>query len=227
VPLLHPFIILEYNKRDSIMRIKLITIIFSILFLALATISYSQELDEIVEELKEPLELTDEQEEKFAKLLGWYGVQLNDVMDKNEDTDEKADPKEMIGQFKTIRDAYREDLQKILSEEQYVKYQEIISYILFEMFTDIAEIKIMDLKKPLELTDKQAEQLAPVMGKSLMELMKVVVEYGDKRMSMPRKVKVGKKMKAIQAEGRSAAEMILTGEQLAKWDKIKEENKKK
>lgn len=209
------------------MKVKLITTIFSILFLTLATVSFSQELDEIVEELKGPLELTDEQEEKFSKLLGWYGVQLNEAMDKNEDSDEKADPKEMIGQFKTVRDAYREDLQKILSEEQYVKYQEIITSKLTEMFTDIASIKIMDLQKPLEMTDEQAEKLAPVMGKSLMEVMKVVVEYGDKRMSLPRKVKVGKKMKAIQAEARNAAEMILTGEQLAKWDKMKEESKNK
>jgi hypothetical protein len=209
------------------MKLKLFSILTVLLFVVVTQFTFSQELDEIVEELKEPLELTDEQEEKFAKLLGWYGVQLNEAMDKNEEADEKADPKEMIGQFKTVRDAYREDLQKILSEEQYVKYQEIISNVLFEMFTDIAEIKIMDLKKPLELTDKQAEQLAPVMGKSLMEMMKVVVEYGDKRMSMPRKVKVGKKMKAIQAEGRSGAEMILTGEQMATWDKMKEENKAK
>ena len=84
-----------------------------ILSFFLANIAYSQELDEVVEELKEPLELTDEQEGQFSKLLGEYGVLLNEAMDKNEDSGEEADPKKMISQFKSVRDAYREDLQKI------------------------------------------------------------------------------------------------------------------
>lgn len=200
-------------------------IITFFLLLTLTVSVYSQDLEDIIEELKGPLELTEEQEGQFSNLLGQYAVQLNEAMAKNEDSDEKADPKEMISQFKSVRDSYRDDLQKILSEEQYAKYQEIVNNVLFEMFTDIASIRIMDLKEPLELTDEQAEQLAPVMGKSLMEVVKIAIEYGDKRMSMPRKVKIGKKMKAIQSEAKSATEKILTPEQMAKLEKMKEDKK--
>jgi hypothetical protein len=209
------------------MKVKLITILFSVLFVALATVSYSQELDEIVAEMTEALELSDEQAAQVSEVLTKYGTQLNAAMEANEDNEEDKDPKEMISQFKSVRDSYRDDLQKILSKEQYEKYQEIISYTLLEMFSDIAEIRLMDLQQPLEMTDEQVEQLAPVMGKSMMEMMKIVIEYGDKRLSMPRKVKIGKAMKKIQSEGRAGAEKILTPEQLATWDKMKEESKNK
>ena len=191
----------------------------------ISSISYSQELDEIVDELKEPLDLNDSQVEQFNNLLAQYGAQLNEAMEKNEDADAEKDPKEMIGQFKAVRDAYREDLQKILSKEQYEKYRDIVGGIILEMFTDIAEIRLMDLQKPLELTDGQMEKLAPVMGKSMMEIMQVVIEYGDKRMSVPRKVKVGKKLKAIQSEANNEIERILTPQQLETWQKMKEESK--
>jgi hypothetical protein len=207
------------------MKLKLFSILTAILLAVFTQFTIAQELDEIVEELKDPLDLSDTQVEQFNNLLGQYATQLNQAMEKNEDADAEKDPQAMISQFKAVRDSYRDDLQKILSKEQYEKYREIVFGIILEMFTDIAEIRLMDLQKPLELTDGQIQKLAPVMGKSMMEIMEVVVEYGDKRMSMPRKVKVGKKLKAIQAEANDQIERILTPQQLATWQAMKEESK--
>jgi hypothetical protein len=197
-----------------------------ILLFAFSANIYSQEMDEVIGELKESLELSEEQETQFAEVLKKYAVRLNETMDKYENA-EDADPKDKLTDLKAVRDDYREDLQKILSKNQYEKYQELINNVLQEMFTDIAEIKLMDLQKPLDLTDSQMEQLAPVLGKSIMDIMKIVVENGDKRMSMPRKVKVGKAMKKIQSATGDEVGKILTPTQIEKWEKIKEEKKKK
>jgi hypothetical protein len=207
-----------------ILKRYILTVLFILTMLISTT--YSQEMDEVIGELKESLELSEEQETQFAEVLKKYAVRLNETMDKYENA-EDADPKDKLSDLKAVRDDYREDLQKILSKNQYEKYQELINDVLHEMFSDIAEIKLMDLQKPLDLTDSQMEQLAPILGKSIMDIMKIVVENGDKRMSMPRKVKVGKAMKKIQSATGDEVGKILTPTQIEKWEKIKEEKKKK
>ena len=201
-------------------------IITLFLLLTLTVSSYSQDLEDIIEEISGPLELTEEQETQVGELLGKYAVQLNESMAKHEDAEE-PNPQAMIGDFKKVRDAYRDDLQKVLSKDQYKKYQDLVNGILHEMFTDIAEIRLIDLKKPLSMTDEQIEQLAPVMGTSLMEIMKTVIKYGDKKMNKRTQIKIGKSLKKIQSAAKSETEKILTPEQIAAWEKMKEESKNK
>lgn len=205
--------------------LKILTIVL-IAFFVSTTVS-AQELEDVLETLTEKLELNGDQEQQVADVLKKYAVRLNETMDKYEDLPEDADPKDKLSDLKEVRDDYRKELQVVLTEDQYKKYQELIDGILNEMFTDIAEIKLMDLQKPLELTDTQMEQLAPVMGKSIMEIMKLVIENGDKRMSMPRKIKLGKAMKKIQSSTEEEVAKILTPAQIEKWNQIKEANKNK
>ena len=42
------------------------------------------------------------------------------------------------------------------------------------MFNDIAEIRIMDLQEPLELTDEQYDALIPVMGSGIRQVVGIL-----------------------------------------------------
>ena len=57
--------------------------------------------------------------------------------------------------------------------------------------------------------------------------MKIAWEKAGKKLRGPKKVKIAKKLKGIQADTRVAVEKILTPEQLQVWDKYKEGQKKK
>jgi len=184
----------------------------------------AQDLDDIMEELKEPLELTEEQEPQVAELLGKYATDLNQMKEKN-DALEEPDPKALIGDFKSVQDSYQTGLKKVLSKDQYKKYEELVKGIMLEMFTDIAEIKLIDLQEPLTMTDEQLEKLSPVMGESLMGVVKVVIQYGDKKMNKRTKIKIGKSLKKIKSKADSETAKILTPEQIETWNKIKEESK--
>jgi hypothetical protein len=94
------------------------------------------------------------------------------------------------------------------------------------MFEDIAEIRLIDLEPVLDLTPEQIEALKPVMGTGLRQIIAVVFEYGDKRLTMPRKVKMGKKVKRIQADMDAGMAEILSEEQMAKYAALKDDAKK-
>ena len=85
----------------------------------------AQDLADIMDELKEPLELTEEQEPQVAELLGKYATDLNEMMEKNEES-EDADPKVLIGDFKSVQDSYQNGLKKVLSKDQYKKYEKLV-----------------------------------------------------------------------------------------------------
>lgn len=221
---------LKGNKMKTLKSFFSVLQIVMLLFVITSFINNSniiaQDLDDILEELKVPLELTEEQEPQVAELLGKYATELNEMMAKNDESEE-VDPKVLIGDFKSVQDSYQKGLKKVLSKDQYKKYEELVKGILLEMFTDIAEIKLIDLQEPLNMTEDQLEKLAPVMGESLMGVVKVVIEYGDKKMNMRNKIKIGKRLKKIKSKTDTETAKILTPEQIETWDKIKEENKKK
>ncbi len=186
----------------------------------------AQDLGDILEELKEPLELTEEQEPQVAELLGKYAKDLNEMMAKNEELEE-PDPQTLIGNFKSVQDSYQTGLKKVLSKDQYKKYEELVNEIMHEMFTDIAEIRIIDLKEPLELTEEQITKLAPVMGESLLGIVKVVIKYRDKKINKRTKIKIGNSLKKIKSKTNMEIAKILSPKQIETWNKIKEENKSK
>jgi hypothetical protein len=94
-----------------------------------------------------------------------------------------------------------------------------------EMFGDIAEIKLMDLQPVLDLSDEQITQLNPVLGEGMLGIVKVVFEYGDKKMNKRTKIKMGKKLKKIQSKTDSGVKEILTPEQYEKYQEYKEAKK--
>lgn len=183
------------------------------------------DLDDIMEELQEELDLSEEQMPAVEKAVTKYVMDLNETQAKYEDQEE-PDPQGMIGDIKKVRDSYYKDLQKVLSKEQWKQYEELREEILHEIFSEIAELRIIDLKEPLSLTDEQMDKMKPVMGKSLRAFIGTIFEYGDKRMNTRNKLKLANSLKRIKSEQDSQMKKILSSEQLDAWEKMKESEKK-
>ena len=198
------------------------------LLLILAMPALAQEPDtdlgEIMEELTAALELSDEQVPEVEKHLTSYLVNLNESQAKYEDVEE-PDPQEMISDLKQVRETYYKSMQKTLSKEQWQQYEALRESILLEIFSEIAALRIIDLKEPLTLTDEQMAAMKPVMGKSLRGVIGTLFEYGDKRLGVRTKLKIANALKSIKAEQDTEMKTILSEEQLAAWDKLKEEQK--
>ncbi len=195
-----------------------------LLFIVPINSSYSQDLEDIVSELQEELQLNDDQAEQLSAALVNYSQEMNTELAKHEDAAE-PDTKAMISGIKKAQDNYRYQLADILTDEQYEAYLNYVDKVMTEMFGDIAEIKLMDLQPVLDLSDEQITQLNPVLGEGMLGIVKVVFEYGDKKMNKRTKIKMGKKLKKIQSKTDSGVKEILTPEQYEKYQEYKEAKK--
>ncbi len=179
--------------------------------------------DDVLADLTEALELTDEQVPQVGALLEKFAADMDAAAALAEV--EEPDNQAIIGAVKKARDDFKSGMKGVLDKEQFETLETTIDAVFQEMFEDIAEIRLIDLEPVLDLTPEQIEALKPVMGTGLRQIIAVVFEYGDKRLSMPRKVKMGKKVKRIQADMDAGMAEILSDEQLAKYEAYKEASK--
>ena len=205
----------------------------SMLLLAMLTVIFALQaqdreagMEEIVAGMTEELDLSDKQVEQMKSLLTQYRGKMDGILLKYEDQEE-PDVGAMIGEIRDARDAYRKDLQGVLSKDQYEKYMAKVNSILTDMFNDLAEIRLMDIQPKMDLTDSQIESLTPIVGKSMLSTVQLLFANAGTRLSLPKKVGIAKNLKKIEKEKRAGMEQILTPDQLAAYDKAKEEMKAK
>jgi hypothetical protein len=182
--------------------------------------------EEVLEELQEALKWDDETTQKVGKAMENFKTNMATTMAKYED-DENADPQKMIGDMKKVRGDYQKELEGILGKDGLKAYNEYVEKVMLEIFSDIAEIRLLDLKPKTSLTDEQIEELAPPMGKGYLDLMRTIMKYGDKKMNKRTQIKMGKELKKIQSDIQTALNKTLTEEQQAALAKYKEEQKNK
>ena len=160
------------------------------------------------------LKLTDEQVPQVEGALHKFATDMEAAAALAEV--EEPDNQAIIGAVKKARNDFKSGMKGILDKEQFETLETTLDAVFQEMFEDIAEIRLIDLEPVLDLTPEQVEALKPVMGTGMRQIIAVVFEYGDKRLTMPRKVKMGKKVKRIQADMDAGVAEILSEEQLAK-----------
>jgi hypothetical protein len=179
---------------------------------------------EMLVELQKKLELSDEQTKQVGEAMGKYAGELEKTLAKYENVEE-PDGQAMIGDVKKVRDDYRKELQKILSKEQYEGYLAMVDAVMTEMMTDVAEIRLMDIQPKCTLTDEQVEQLAPIMGKGMLDMVRLIFENADQRLTAPKKVKLAKAVKKIQSDMDKQINEVLTEEQQKAYAEYKEAQK--
>jgi len=177
------------------------------------------EVEEIVAELTEALELSDDQAAAVGEHLMQFGMDIDAATATAED--EEPNGQQMIADMKQARAAYRGSMEETLSDEQWATYEQMMDEIMQEIFESIAELRITDLRNPLELTEEQAEAMKPVLGTAIRGVVAVIFEYGDKRMGVRTKLAMGNKLKKIKADTEAAMGEILTPEQVQTYQAMK------
>ena len=205
------------------MKVKLIVLV--VILSLFAYQGFAQEegnRDEILAELQGALKWDDDTTQKVGVALDDFMNSMAETMGKYQD-EEEPDVQAMIHDFKKVRGDYQNDLQGILGREGLNAYNEYVEQVLIGIFSDIATIRLLDLKPELELTDDQISKLAPPMGESFLNMFKTVLRYGDKRMTVRTKLKFAMAVKSIQADIQSHMRQVLTDEQMDKLEKMKEQ----
>lgn len=192
-------------------------------FAVSAAVAQEADAEMILEELTTELDLTEEQTQQVGALLQQFAADLAEVTDRAEG--EEPDGQKMLSDIKAVRAEFQKGMQGVLSAEQYEAYEALVESVFQEIFAEIAELKITDLRPVLDLTDEQADALKPVMGSALRETVRVIFENGDKRMNVRTKLKIANALKKIQADQKAGMSEILSPEQMAAYDAYKEAQK--
>jgi hypothetical protein len=207
------------------------TILFSISFCLLllgANINPAQAQEEVSEDIMinmtELLDLSEKQQVEVATLLARFRSNIDYILVKYEGEAE-PDVGKMIGEIREERDSYRRELQTILSANQMKAYETKVNEVLTDMFNDLAEIRLIDIQDQLSLTDGQIESLTPILGKSIMRTMQVLIQNAGTKLTLPKKIGIKNDLKKIEKEKRDGMNQIMTPDQLALYDKYKEEQK--
>jgi hypothetical protein len=190
------------------------------------TFAQGDDPSEILAEVQAKLELSDEQTQQVGTAMGKYAKELEATLAKHENAEE-PDAAAMIGDVKKVRNDYRKELQKFLSKEQYDGYLAMVEAVMLEMMSDVAEIRLMDIQPKCSLTDEQVEELAPIMGAGMLSMVRILFENADQKMTMPKKVKLGKAVKKIQSNMDKQINAVLTEDQQKAYAAYKEAQKDK
>ncbi len=169
--------------------------------------------DEVLTELQTNLKWSDETTQQVGKALAGFKENMASTMAKYEDAEE-ANMQAMIGDMKKVKGDYQKQMEEILGKDGFNAYNEYVEAVLLEMFSDIAEIRLLDLKPVIDLTDEQIAKLRTPMGQAYRDLLRVVFEYGDQNLNTRTKIKMGKSVKKIQSSMESAQKEVLTEEQM-------------
>ena len=211
---------------NGILRVLSLAFLVAVLIVPLVSAQgeEGQNGDEVLTELQTNLKWSDETTQQVGKALAGFKENMASTMAKYED-DEEANMQAMIGDMKKVKGDYQKQMEEILGKDGFKAYNEYVEAVMLEMFSDIAEIRLLDLKPVIDLTDEQIAKLRTPMGQAYRDLLRVVFEYGDQKLNTRTKIKMGKSVKKIQADVESAQKEVLSEEQLTALAAYKEAQK--
>jgi hypothetical protein len=168
--------------------------------------------DDLAAELQTELGLSDEQTAQVETALDKFAASIEQAHTKQELAKE-PDGQAMMAAVKQARNTLNQDMQGILTPDQFQQYQQMVDEVIDEIFTTVAEIKLLDMQQPLQLSDEQMAQLTPVMGGSIRSIISLVMENSDKRMGVRQKLQMAKSMKKIKNDTDAKMNAVLTPQQ--------------
>ena len=181
--------------------------------------------DDIMAMLTKELKLSDDQSKKLDTEIQKFAKTVDQL--KADQEKEGAEPEDLVKGAKKAQEEYIDQVKKILTPDQYKQYEAIKEKALKGMFEDLAAIKLMDIQSKIDISDDQLDKLAPIMGDSLYQVVTLAWEHAGHRLRVGQKIRLARELKHIQKQARDASSKILSKEQMAAWDKLKEEQQKK
>ena len=174
---------------------KVLFLKLSLVLIIIGTTFTSMQAQEVSEEtmanLTAQLDLSGVQQGQMSELMVKYRGSIDWILAKYEG-EEEPDVGAMIGEIRGERDAYRKELQGILSTNQYDTYLAKIDQILTDMFRDLAALRLLDIQTAIALTDKQVVDLTPILGKSMKQTVQLLFENMSEKLSLSKNSKLKK-----------------------------------
>jgi len=192
--------------------------------MALATDGPMGDPSDIAAELQAELGLSDDQTAQVKSALDKFASSIEKAHTQQEVADE-PDGQAMMAAIKQARNTLNQDMQAVLTPDQFQQYQQMVDEVMDEIFTTVAELKLMDMQQPLDLTDEQIAQLAPVMGGSIRSIISIAMENSDKRMGIRQKLQMAKSMKKIKNDTDAQMNAILSPQQQQALQSYREQEK--
>jgi len=204
-----------------------LTIIFLFISMALSVnlMAADADTDDIMAMLTKELKLSDDQSKKLDTEIQKFAKTVDQL--KADQEKEGAEPEDLVKGAKKAQEEYIDQVKKILTPDQYKQYEAIKEKALKGMFEDLAAIKLMDIQSKIDISDDQLDKLAPIMGDSLYQVVTLAWEHAGHRLRVGQKIRLARELKHIQKQARDDSSKILSKEQMAAWDKLKEEQQKK
>jgi len=161
---------------------------------------------EQMQETARELNLTDAQKEKLQMLIRGQMEKLRELrQDTNLSQTEKAE------KFKAIREDILAEAKKVLTPEQFEKWQAKQGQVAGGTGGPLA--RLQGAIKDLNLTEAQKEQLKPIYEEQVEKLRDL---QQDTSLSIPEKLE---KLKAMNKEIAPKLKKVMDAEQYAKWEK--------
>jgi hypothetical protein len=185
------------------------------------TAAATDDTSDVMAMLTEKLKLTPEQVKKLKPEVDRFVTTLDQL--KADQEKEGADPQDLVHGAKKAQEDYLKAVEQILTPEQYKQYNALKEQAVRSMFNSLADIQLMDLQPKVGFSDEQLEQLVPVVGDALFQVIHLAWEHAGKRLRLGQKIRLAEQLKHIQKDTHGAVSKILTPEQLKTWDSIKEQ----
>jgi len=174
-------------------------------------------VDAIVAELGTALKLSGTRSGQIKLALIDYSKALKGALKKNDK--DKPDPKDLIADIGKAYDPYRTTVQNILSKDQWSAHEKYADKMQKGIIGGIAKDRLLEMQRPLNLSNEQIEKLAPILTKSMLTMFKIGISTAGKRLGPMKKRKLGKKLQQIQSDTQAAIAGVLTTEQIEKMKK--------
>ena len=203
---------------------KYIVILLALLLVSSQPSAAQEDAQEFLAEIAEELELSEEQTGQLGALMA-ESAQMYKAASETSESDDGDDPKKSLSEFKKAREHYLDGAADIMTPDQFEAYQAYVDQEMTEMMNDVAEIKLLDMQVPYDLTDEQIAAMKPALGEGLKGILKIGYEYGDKKMNKRTKLKVGKSLKSIKSKMDGAMKEVMTDEQWAMLEADREAKK--
>ena len=198
---------------------KLIIVLLALFFLSVYN-TKGQDLNDIVTEISTSIQLDEAQTKALAGNMEKYTISLQLIFDKYEEAE--PDPQAMLTDIKNAREEYEKALKNDIGKEKFKEYEAFVDQVKLEVLSEAAGLRLLDLQEPLMMTDDQVVKMKPVMGKAMKGMMETLMKYVDKPMNVRTKLKVANSLKAIKKTMDKETAEVLTQEQIAKWEAMKE-----
>ncbi len=192
---------------------------------ALSGLSAQMEFDGFpVEEIRETLELTDDQVERFKSIQSSHAKSFSALEDRIEGLSDQDQRMALVNEMRTLMKNTMSKVENLLSQEQFQKLlTHMKGFDAEKMGAHLGEM-MANMQQRLKLSMDQFALIQPLMAVYQPPIRELMTELSAADGFRQRR-KVGSQMRDLRGELDDEIKAILTKEQYEEWEKMSDERR--